>query len=677
MYITYQNRICLPAQSLIEVGIISSINTYSSLCKRGHLKVIRPGGNGREALVDVMDMRPDIRERVERILGSPDDIAKLKLEGFIEWSKEAQSFYEEYRYNEDTPLPEETILEYTITANILNAIHHLVTREFTRIKITKGEMWSNIAAACQNLDVQQYPHRLPANPRRLQAKYRDYQRDGYKSIVHKGFGNEFTAKLTAEAKRWVLARWCNQVNRCASYAQMHAEYNEIAPEMGWKPIKEERTFYNYLAGCEYQWLGHRLGSNAVEARYGYRHSTKMASVRDALWYSDGTKLNLHYKERVTDKNGRSKWVLKSAWIYEVMDAFSEVFLGYHISKDPEGFVHQYNAFKMAVQTAGHRPYEVRFDNQGGHKKMIASEFMEKITRLAIRTQPYNGSSKSIESAFNRFQNKFLKRYWNYTGQNVTTKTDASKTNLEYIQANMANVPTFEELAELYPQIREEWNNDIHHLSGKTRLQTYLDSHNEKSPEIDIWDMVNIFWVWHTQYGKPRAITYTPSGIAFEISKQQFEYVVYDESGIPDLDFINENTDEKFYIKYDPDLMDEVYLYRKDHGGERFVAVAKPKIEISRAIYDQTEADVRFIKAVDRAKKEQRIKRHEFAEKLLEEFNMTSWQQGMNPMKIAGLNTGASATQVKKKKPAKTAAPAEADHNKQISNLTQNDIYDQF
>src|SRR5690625_5779864 len=90
-------------------------------------------------------------------------------------------------------------------------------------------------------------------------------------------------------------------------------------------------------------------------------------------------------------------------------------------------------------------------------------------------------------------------------------------------------------------------------------------------------MVNIFWVWHSRGDKLQPVTFTPGGISFTLNKQKFEYMVYDENGLPDMDFIDRSVDKKFYIKYDPELMDEIYLYERDHAGERFVTNAKLKV----------------------------------------------------------------------------------------------------
>ena len=58
-------------------------------------------------------------------------------------------------------------------------------------------------------------------------------------------------------------------------------------------------------------------------RYDRKHRTILPSRRDSLWYGDGTKLNLYYR----DENGNKC----TTSVYEVVDAYSEVLLGYYIS----------------------------------------------------------------------------------------------------------------------------------------------------------------------------------------------------------------------------------------------------------------------------------------------------------------------------------------------------------
>ena len=67
---------------------------------------------------------------------------------------------------------------------------------------------------------------------------------------------------------------------------------------------------------------------------------------NSLWYSDGTKINLYY--RAYDER-QKRWVARTTDVYEVMDACTELFLGYFIG-DGENFFVQYMAYRMPLQT---------------------------------------------------------------------------------------------------------------------------------------------------------------------------------------------------------------------------------------------------------------------------------------------------------------------------------------
>lgn len=64
------------------------------------------------------------------------------------------------------------------------------------------------------------------------------------------------------------------------------------------------------------WYDAVFGELAAHQRYGRKHKTKLPERRDTLWYGDGTKLNLYYR----DEDGK----IRTTMVYEVIDAYSEV-----------------------------------------------------------------------------------------------------------------------------------------------------------------------------------------------------------------------------------------------------------------------------------------------------------------------------------------------------------------
>ncbi|QSS96618.1 Mu transposase C-terminal domain-containing protein [Psychroflexus sp. ALD_RP9] len=540
---------------------------------------------------------------------------------------------------------------------ILNTCHEITTNVVTCRKFGgKIRAWKEIAKAVSNLPDHTYKHKLPSNWRRLKSKYNQYKKEGYESLIHGNFLNTSAQKLNGDACKWALARWSNQVNKCANLAQLHAEYNKEADKQGWKHIKEEKTFYNFIYDEEVMplWYGHRYGELAAKEKFGYQFKTKMPAFRDSLWFSDGTKLNYFY----LNEDGE----VKTVQVYEVMDAYSEVFLGYHISKT-EDYQAQYSAYKMAIQTAGYRPYQIKYDNQGGHGKLKSGDFLSKIARIQTATQPYNGKSKTIESAFSRFQQQYLKRDWFFTGQNITAKKQESKANMEFILANKANLPSLEDIKKVYEARRKEWNSAPHHKTGKPRIDMYLESQNPDTKAVEIWDMVNMFWVT-----RKKPITVNASGLSFKEQKAEYHYMVYTEDGMPDLNWLKKSIGKKFVVKFDPEDMSEIRLFEDTNLGLRFVTAATTKLEVSRGMQGQEEFEASHIKKVtDQVKKVRRSARDEM-EDILFEHGMTAEQQGLNKPNLKGIE--------RSKKGRKKKAQGEiGQYTKAISNQDWDDEVD--
>ena len=385
----------------------------------------------------------------------------------------------------------------------------------------------------------------------------------------------------------------------------------------------------YSSAIEPLWYDAVYGENAARLKFGRKQRTKLPTRRDSLWYGDGTRLNLYYQ----DKEGNVRTTL----VYEVIDAMSEVMLGYWIS-DSEDYKAQYHAFRMAIQTSGHKPYEIVHDNQGGHKKLNKAQpnsngkgFLDKICHIHRATMPNNGSSKTIEAIFGRFQQQVLHQYDNFTGQNITAKKTSSRPNLESMEANKKSLPTLDELKAIYAEARQKWNSMKHPIYGKSRMEVYESSVNEETPVVTAVDMVDMFWIMHD---KPA--TFTDQGITIEVKKQKYTWEVF-KDGNPDLEWRKLHTWEKFYVQYDPNDMTTVNLYAIDLAGrKRFSAVARPYWEIHRALQDQSAEEKTQIHRAIEAGKNDRIERVIAGRRIAIAHGTDPEQNGLIYPKLKGL-----------------------------------------
>lgn len=516
----YRNIVCVTFEELTsdrDGEPVMSKNTLNCILRKDKsLRLSSGGGLGRYVRIDFYRLRDIYRDRYIAKYGDPAEMIKemrMRERLNLEIDMEARKFYEDFRYDkrgEKVRLADKLIEQYTVNASVLNRIISIVNDRSVYRKACNGPSISIMESVGDIYEQLRdaYGHTLPTNAARLRTTINDYKREGYSALISRKIGNRNTVVLTEDAGHYVIA-----LKRSSSpiYTdrQIFERYNKEAAFRGWKPIKSMNTLQGYLnaPNIEPLWYDAVHGELAAHQRYGRKNKTEMPSMRDSLWYGDGTKLNLYYKAWVDGKG----WEARTMQVYEVMDAYSEVFLGYHISEN-EDYEAQYHAYRMAIQVSGHKPYELVHDNQGGHKKIGA--FLDRLVSGVHRpTAPYSGQSKTIESAFGRFQAQVLHKDWRFTGQNITAKRATSRANLERIKANVDKLYTLEELKEAYSQARREWNEGMHHATGEVRRAMYEGSVNPATREVTPIDMVDMFWL---TTDKPS--TYTDNGLNITIKK---------------------------------------------------------------------------------------------------------------------------------------------------------------
>ncbi len=645
----YNNVLCIACSTLVDEGFMSE-SSYKVSVHRKRIKRIRRGCKNTPALVAVDSLPSDILAAVKARYGEPAAVAsRYSIRGAYAVDPGAVSFYREHRLPTGEFLPEDKQAEYVTNASMLKTIRYILNDKLSftasRGKSRPSHVWPAIVREVIAVKAGSNPilHSLPEHPRRLKLKLEEFEAQGYACLVSAKFGNKNTEKIPEEAKLWLLTRWSDNVRKCASITQLFREYNEKAADTpAWCKIKTEKTIYNFIYSpeIEHLWHAHRYGELSSKNKFSYIHKTIMPTMRDSLWYSDGTKLNYYYQYQ--DSEGKTQ--MGTLQVYEVMDAFSEVFLGYHISKR-EDYQAQFLAYKMAFGVAKYKPYQITYDNQGGHKKLESSDLLKKLAHLAIRTQPYNGRSKTIESAFGRFQEQVLKQDWFFSGQNITATSKESRANMEYILTNKHCLPTEQEIREAYATRRDEWNNMPHPKTGIARMEMYRNSVNPEAVKLEIWDIVDLFYVT-----REKEVTCTAWGITFTEKKIKYDFMVYKSGSIPDMEWLQSNIDKKFVVKFDPSDMSIIFLYERTPAGLKYNTVASTKVAIHRGKQEQQEWEAQYIKDVELANKQARRERWEKMEQLKREHGVHAEDYGMRSPAILGMDTSPAA---KRSRPAAT------------------------
>lgn len=611
---------------------VMKANTLKCNVQRSNIACARRGGGeGTQALYVWSSIPEKYRRRFVATYGDPEEkMREAMTKASIKIDAKAREYYEAYTYmdkdGQERHLTEKMIEEYTINASVLGELEKMAARRQairSSLNAPMSGAWDLILDSSERMR-ESYGHTLPGTLARLKTRLKAWKADGYQSVVSGKLGNSSALKITGDFLKLIVALKRSKVPVYTD-AQLFEKANEIAEERGWKPIRSLSGMKKWLSSpsVEPLWYDAVYGEQAARQRYGRKHKTALPRRRDTLWYGDGTKLNLYYR----DEQGK----VRTTQVYEVIDAMSEVLLGYCIS-DTEDYEAQYHAYRMAIQKSGHKPYEIVYDNQGGHKKLDSDGFIGKICRVHRPTQPYNGESKTIESVFGRFQAQVLHKDWRFTGQNVTAKKASSRPNVEFIEANKDSLYTLEELKDAYAAARKEWNEGRHPATGERRIDMYEKSVNEETQEVTLHDMVDMFWVF-----TKRMATFTDQGLQVTVKGEKRQYEVCSSPGVPDHEWRRKHTYERFIVAYDPYDFASIRLYTKGTDGSlRFERTAEPYILIHRALQDQQGTDdAKFIRQEQEANLQDRIERTVAGRTIAAEHGTDAEQQGLHSPKLKG------------------------------------------
>ena len=630
----YYNKLLCVTYDELTGGVLPVMKAGTlrqNVCRCNIMCARRGGGEGTTALYVWSSIPEKYRRRFVAVYGDPEKkMREAMMKNRLKMDAAARAFYENYTYTDkdgrERHLTTRLVEEYTVNASVLGELQRMAAqRQALRSSLNApmSGVWDLIVDSAERLR-DTYGHTLPGTAARLKTKLKAWQTDGYRSVVSGKLGNQSAVKVTDEFLRLLVALKRSRVPVYTD-AQLFDKANETAAERGWKPIRSLSGMKKLLnsPAVEPLWYDAVHGEQAARQRYGRKHRTALPTRRDTLWYGDGTKLNLYYR----DDDGR----VRTTQVYEVIDAMSEVLLGYWIS-DSEDYEAQYHAYRMAIQTSGHKPYEIVYDNQGGHKKLDADGFIGRICHVHRPTQPYNGESKTIESVFGRFQSQVLHKDWRFTGQNVTARKASSRPNVEFIEANKDSLYTLDELKAAYAAARQEWNEGAHPATGERRIDMYTSSTNDETPEVTPWDMVDMFWVF-----AKRPATFTDQGLQITIKGKRRQYEVFASPGVPDHEWRRRHTYEQFTVAYDPYDYTSIRLYTKGGDGSlRFERTAEPYVVIHRALQDQRSTDdAKFIRQEQEANLQDRIERTVAGRRIAAEHGMDAEQHGLRAPKLKG------------------------------------------
>lgn len=528
----------------------------------------------RQILVHYASLKPSMKQRVDQVLGT--ELATQGVNAIQELVKPRPAdveVLEAHTLPDGTHLPHEAVVRYARACAYLHMLCNTPPATRRALGYTTQAGWYRAVAAC----LEQEQVDLPRSKGALQRKQREYREAGPQAMVSGNWCNANRRVIEGELEDWLVSQYALPTKPPVEVVAQR--YQQEAGLRGW-PALSTSALHTHLHRPEVKrrWYLGRHGAAEWGALYSHEVKRTPPSCRDAMWCSDGTKLNLFYRT-----TGKVPMAAKMQ-VYVVMDVYSEMILGWSLDTN-ERFTMQQAAMRMALQASRHKPQQLLYDGQGGHKRGEAQDFFSRATALHFPSRPRNAKAKPVESLIGRLQMQVMRGCWHFTGQNIQAKRLDSKPNMEFITAHLDSLPGVEQLPALVEDMINDWNNRPHPKLGISRQAAYTGSSNPQAAPLHLLDMVNLFW--HTT---ARPVRYRKGGLTLQVGEQRHDYEVYTDAGLPDEEFRMKYTGQAFRVKYDLEDMGLVMLYLDDPQGLRFVAAAQAKRTVAMAVRDLQPGD---------------------------------------------------------------------------------------
>lgn len=543
----FNNILCTRAEWLIDNDVMTEYQ-YRNLVIRQQINVVRRGCRNTPALVAYDSIPERFKVKIKEVLkADPYEVARVnEIEVRIRHNEAHAKFFEEdYVLSDGRNLPKETRAEYYANAIVLDAIHRMIADKKASLRARGRKLtrkWDDIAKGVQDLDRTKYPHSLPANPRRLEDKYKKYQKEGLQSLIHKNFMNIHAAKVDDDIKVSYLTELFAAPNNLDN-SQVARMYNMIAGQMGWKKItaaaaavwrdKLDTTIY---AG--------RRGSTAFSNNKAMQVKRVAPNTPFTYWTLDGWDVELLYQKT---ENGKTTYHHRPT-VVVVLDACLKYPVGFAVGTHETPELTQAALRNAAQHTAElfgkmYRANQIQSDRYAIKKLTPLYEAMaDKVTPARAK----NAKAKVIEPYFNSINKKWCQLLQNWSGFGITSDRD-KQPNTEYLNKYKTSFPDFDGVCKQVAMIIER--------EREEKRERYMElwSGMDDSRKIELSAESYLLNFGETT---GRTILLQGSGLHPTILGQKRDYDCFDIS-------FRDHASEKWRVMYDPDDLSRVLAVNED------------------------------------------------------------------------------------------------------------------
>ena len=588
-----------------DLAPVMSKESYHKMVQRGRLKVARRGGGkGTSVLIEYDSLPRDIRDKVDKRIGTD----AVQVAAIKKWFSEryrrdrgAMEYYPKRLRELNLSLSLERIAqlteEYTANASVLIAVKSLQAD----IRLLKRVMgggkvvrWEQLASAI-SFYRQEVGHTLPQSAARFRKALREFDAKGYESLISKKFGNQQTRKVNYDTTRLLLALSNQDTNPYSTkVAQQYNDFvsgvlvlcdpdtGEVLDRRKYKPLSEstiekllntpEHLALRSRAQDDYQTYKTERGAHVNRTRPMY--SLSMISLDDR-----DLKFKVNWREM-----GRTETVALKA--YFAFDVCSQAIIGVSFSgKKRHALVVECfrDTFRTLLSMGLPCPHQAQVEQH------LMSDFKDTLLKAdGTGLFPYpdfqragNSQAKAAEH-FNRiFKYSVEKEYIPNVGRPCARlKANRTKQNKRFDEHNdrfEVEAWAYEEAVTYYRELIRKYNEAPHSnermWGGRSRLEVLQANVHPDLVAIDVHKLALLI-------GEHRSTS---------VRRGQFKANYRDFSLSPEAIGQLKNRDGKvdaYWWEQKEGEMQEVYVYE----GGRYIETAQEIHRFSEAVLEQTDED---------------------------------------------------------------------------------------
>ena len=422
---TINGTLCISHEEL--TGRIITTANLKNLVRRGQVRQVVKGGNGRQAFFDVSSL--PLKWRTEVYKRFPDAKEGTESRAFmdtIEPDGAALMYFQDYTLPDGRHLPEGRQLELSNNCAIMNAFRGCIEQTLAirgrsgNKRAPLGKFWKKAAGMLEYI-ADRYPHTLPKSARRLQMKFAEYLEQGPGCFISAKYCNDNAAKVLTEDQISMLATILNHHNNL-DYTRAAGYYNAMAREKGWDEISPAAVGV-WAKKLDLEVSAGRLGVSNFRNHKTMQVKRSRPTAPFLMWSLDGWTVELLYQKTKTDKKGHSVTTYSNRLtIVVVLDPCINYPIGYAVGDHecPE-------LIKAALRNAAvhsrelfgtmYRANQIQCDHYAIKALTPLYGVMgDKLTPAQVK----NAKAKPVEPYFDYLNETYCNRFNNWSGFGVTT-----------------------------------------------------------------------------------------------------------------------------------------------------------------------------------------------------------------------------------------------------------------